>query len=188
MKRLSVVVLLSVVASCAHTVEEPAYRVVKRVGDSIELRVYEPALQAEVIATGDRDNSANTAFRILFNYITGENQRAQDIAMTAPVAQQPNNADTWRVAFYMPQQFSRADVPQPTDSRVTIKRVPSRKVAVLRFSGRHSDSNFNSHAERLRGYLRKKAIAFQEPPIFAYYDPPFQLWFLRRNEVMYVLP
>ena len=76
--------VLSLAAACAHRVEEPAYRVIKQVGDAIELRVYGAALQAEVQVSGDRNDTAYEAFRILVAYIKGDNSQQKSIEMTAP--------------------------------------------------------------------------------------------------------
>ena len=66
--------------------EQPHYAVVQDLGESVEVRRYEPRLAIEAtIADPDRDKAAGEAFSLLFRYITGANQRDQKIAMTAPV-------------------------------------------------------------------------------------------------------
>lgn len=83
------------------TTPEPAYSVQPPPGGdapaqtetelgTIELRRYEPMVVAEVRVEGERDRAINQGFRILFDYIQGENRPAESIPMTAPVTQQPN--------------------------------------------------------------------------------------------------
>ncbi|MBC6497997.1 MAG: heme-binding protein [Alphaproteobacteria bacterium GM7ARS4] len=178
--------------------QEPDYTLLKQDGD-IAIRDYAPALVAEVVVDGNREEAAYQAFSILVDYIQGANQKQQAISMTTPVIQQPsvhiqrqqreNERDNaWRIGFYLPATFSAEDSPTPDDQRIVLRRIPKTRFASIRFSGRHSDNNFYQHASMLRRYLLKQTIPFDEPPIFAYYDSPFTPWFLRRNEVLYSLP
>ena len=57
-------------------VEEIKYDVVKTDGN-IEIRDYKPVVIAEVTVEGTRREAPSTAFRTLFNYISGENVTAK---------------------------------------------------------------------------------------------------------------
>lgn len=195
-------------AAAAHAVDEPAYTLVKEDGP-IEIRDYNATVAADVVVQGERREAINDGFRILFKYIDGANtdsqkipmtapvgQRAmapeaagesQKIPMTAPVAQQADGQGNWTVTFFLPNDMTFAQAPAPTDKRVTIREVPPRRMAVIRFSGRFSDANLKESDARLRDYLAKHDLDFTGPPIYAGYDPPWTLWFLRRNEVLYKL-
>ncbi|MCF8016864.1 MAG: heme-binding protein, partial [Chromatiaceae bacterium] len=72
--------------------EEPAYEVVRE-GPGFELRRYQPQLLAETKVQGRFDKVGGEAFRILADYIFGNNQAAEKIAMTAPVTQRPAASD-----------------------------------------------------------------------------------------------
>ncbi|NNL65729.1 MAG: heme-binding protein, partial [Myxococcales bacterium] len=61
--------------------EEPAYTVVEEFED-FEIREYAPQLVAETTVEGDFDDAGSQAFRILFDYISGENRSSSEIAMT----------------------------------------------------------------------------------------------------------
>ncbi|MFZ9024771.1 MAG: SOUL family heme-binding protein, partial [Anaerohalosphaeraceae bacterium] len=86
-----VVVLLGlplIFASCATVgIEKVQYDVVKK-SNAIEVRQYKPYLVAETLVDSDFKEAGNAAFRRLFNYISGDNQAKESIAMTAPVNQQ----------------------------------------------------------------------------------------------------
>lgn len=68
------------------TIEEPAHAVVLAQGD-FQIRKYDAYLVAETTVTGEFRPAANTAFRGLFRYISGANEAAASISMTAPVLQ-----------------------------------------------------------------------------------------------------
>jgi hypothetical protein len=80
--------------------EQPQYTLLEDVGQSVEVRQYEPRLAIEAaIDDADQEKAAGEAFGLLFRYITGANRRDQKIAMTAPV-----QIASERVAMTMPVQ------------------------------------------------------------------------------------
>ena len=64
----------------------------------------------------------------------------QKIDMTSPV-QQIENEDFLQVSFMLPSKFDMKNAPIPTDDRVTIKQIPARIMAVIRYSGRWTEKN-----------------------------------------------
>ena len=68
-------------------VETPKYEgtVLK---DNIELRTYAPMIIASVEIKGNRKDAIGEGFRVLADYIFGNNVLDQSISMTAPVQQQ----------------------------------------------------------------------------------------------------
>ena len=197
---LATTCLLAYLASAnAVAYEEPAFTVAATVG-TVEYRMYEPHLIAETVVAdeADRDRAAGIAFRRLFDYISGDNRVRREIAMTTPVQQAPTSTkiamtipvaqsaspDGWRVSFVVPKQFDLTTVPEPNDRRVAIREVPARLVAVLAFSGRWSDANVDTHTKALLAALESTDVSPQGPVATAFYNAPFSLPFMRRNEVM----
>ena len=79
--------------------EEPHY-IGTPVGDGVEVRRYGPRIAAETTVAADEDRARSAGFRRLARYIFGGNHRDEEIAMTAPVAQQSGRrGDAW---FYDP--------------------------------------------------------------------------------------
>ena len=72
----------------------------------------------------------------------------------------------------------------PTDNRVQIRAVPGRLMAVLRYSGRWTKSNFERKRETLRDAIDGQSIDRIAEFQSALYNPPFTPPFMRRNEVM----
>ena len=183
----------------AMSLEQPEYTVVYKDGD-IEYRQYEPYLVSETVIqnTDDYNDAGNEGFRRLFRYITGSNEGQAKIAMTAPVAQTPSSekiamtvpvqqgesAEGWRVAFMLPTEYTLDTAPVPTDERVQIKAMPGRLMAVLRYSGRWTESNFSNKQSALRDAIDGESIDKLGEFQSAFYNPPYTLPFMRRNEVM----
>jgi hypothetical protein len=84
-----VVIAGSLWGSIVSNVEHPKYKVVES-DRSIEIRDYEAMIVAEVGVAGERDKAISEGFRILANYIFGNNLSSRKVAMTAPVSQQPS--------------------------------------------------------------------------------------------------
>lgn len=177
--------------------EEIKYKKLKQEGD-FELRLYDPYLIAETIVDAEFDEAGSDAFRTLFNYISGDNKSQQDIAMTAPVAQevsgeeiamtspveQQKSADKWSVSFMIPAQYTIETVPQPTDPSVKIRAIPARYIASITYSGFWSESAYQEHFNKLQQWIDNAGYKVVGEAVWARYDPPFKPWFLRRNEVL----
>ena len=195
--------VLTIAAALAPTViamasDEPAYSVELKEGD-FEIRRYEPMLAAEVTVPGERSSAINQGFRLLADFIFGNNtskskiemtapvtqQPSEKIAMTVPVTQEPAGAE-WKVRFIMPAKFTAETLPVPNDQRVRIIAEPAKRFAVIRFSGWSSDANLSDHRSQLEAWVTAKALPTAGPPIAAFYNPPWSLPFLRRNE--YLIP
>jgi DNA gyrase inhibitor GyrI len=181
--------------------EEPVYEVTLRDG-AFEVRSYAPTVIAEVTVTGNQRTAASKGFRLLAGYIFGGNQRREGIAMTAPVSVLPTNEkiamtapvsqsrrneqqpEEWVVRFTMPRGLGIEQLPIPNDPQVKTKAVPQSRYAVLRFSGRATQEDFDSRSAELKAWLPAHQLQPIGPPSLAQYNPPWTLWFMRRNEVL----
>ena len=103
--------------------------------------------------------------------------------MTAPVTQQADG-NTWRVRFIMPSKYTIETLPKPNNPAVKLKEVPAKRFAVIRFSGTAGEDSLKRHTKELSDFLGAKNFAPLSPPTYAFYNPPWTLPFLRRNEVM----
>jgi len=178
-----------------------------------ELRRYPAHTVAQVTVRASFDKAGNSAFRLLFGYISGQNRttssvsmtapvvqgvppqpvgeggggqdsRSSKVAMTAPVVQRPSAAGEFVVAFVLPASLTADTAPVPTDPRVEIHTVPAGLAAVLGYSGGWSQPGFDKHNAQLQQAVLDAGLAPIGPPRFARFDPPFMPWFLRHNEVV----
>lgn len=178
--------------------EEPDYEVVRTTAD-YEIRRYDSLIVAETDVSGDFSGAGNRAFRILAGYIFGNNRRrgvtfgepdtvdaSMKIAMTAPVISKESaqGANNYTYSFVMPAEFSVDSLPLPLDSRVRIRVVPERLLAVRKYSGRWSERKYTEHKNALLETLEGDGIEIHGTPIFARYNGPWTPWFMRRNEIM----
>jgi effector-binding domain-containing protein len=178
-------------------IEELQYRVLEKAGD-FELRQYQPYIVAETIVEGSFQKVGNEGFRRLVAYIQGENRKRQALPMTAPVNQeaaseqipltapvgQEKAGGKWRITFVMPSSYTKKTLPEPLDPRIKLVEVPKTLMAAVRYSGFWNRSLYEAQENRLREFIRRKGLKITGPPIFARYNSPFMLWFLRRNEVL----
>ena len=162
--------------------EQAPYRVVESHGN-IELRDYPPMIIAETEVTGDRKQAVQSGFRAIAGYIFGGNQSAEKIAMTAPVLQGVTG-DHWKVRFVMPSGKSMTNLPKPDNPRVNLLELPAGRFAVIRFSGTVGDESLKKNADQLLEFMRSRQFNSIGMPVYAFYNPPWTLPFLRRNEVM----
>ncbi|MEM7120289.1 MAG: heme-binding protein [Pseudomonadota bacterium] len=180
--------------------EHAPYAVVAEISDTIEVRRYPNLLVAEATAEADDEVSGrNAAFRLLFDYISGANRSKEAVAMTVPVETDSSSSQismtvpvetavddvgTYSMRFYFPSGYDMENAPEPTNANVIVNEVPERTVAVLRFSGSTGTDNVARHTESLMRTLEENGLQITGDPTYMFYDPPWTLWFLRRNEVV----
>lgn len=178
--------------------EEQPFEVVRSY-DGFELRRYPSHVVAEVSVEQPFEKAGNTAFRYLFNYISGQNRSrtevamtapvvqsdgaSQKVAMTAPVVQRDTQEGGYVVAFVLPAAMTQETAPEPTDPHVSIRTVPPCLAAALRYSGRWSQDSYDRHCRSLLQAIETEGLEPIGTPRSARFDPPFKPWFLRRNEV-----
>ncbi len=184
-------------AGCTSAVEEVAYKVIMQ-DQNLELRDYPPYIVAETEVEGTLEDAGDKAFNKLFAYISGDNRSQEKIAMTAPVTQNPasekiamtapveqqRRAGGWTVAFAMPKAYSLESLPVPKDPDVSLRRVPARRMAAVRYSGTWSEKRYRRYLHDLEAWMAKNGLRMTGEPVWARYNPPFTPWFLRRNEIL----
>lgn len=180
--------------------EEPKYSVLKEY-ENFEIRNYASYLVAEVDIEGSYNKTGNEAFRILAGYIFGDNQSSTKMNMTAPVEseaiQSPEkmnmtapvfsnkNFNGYTYRFVMESKYTQETLPVPNNSKIRITEIKDRVMAVISFSGRWSQKNFEKHEQILVNDLKNAGIGVASEAIYARYNAPFTPWFLRRNEIMF---
>ena len=194
-------VALSSKASASYRVEEPSYEV-ESTHQSFEVRRYASRIVAQTVVRGSSRDASTRGFRILADYIFGNNRSRESIAMTAPVEMErpaegtsiqmtapveskPSRGDdSWTVTFTMPAEWTMDTLPTPNDKRVLIRELPPARYAVHRFSGSPPQSRVESRKDDLLEAVRAAGLKpAGSAPSYARYDPPWTPWFLRRNEI-----
>ncbi|ANS26290.1 SOUL heme-binding protein [Rhodococcus opacus] len=163
--------------------EEPRYDVQEKIR-GLEIRRYGPRVAAETTVPGDEESARNAGFRRLAGYIFGANVSKSKIAMTSPVSQVGGPGDSWVVRFYMPSKWTMEALPIPKDQNVELVEVPGETVAALRFTGDRGPGAVAARAAELLRALDDTAWVPNGEPVAWFYDPPWTIPFLRRNEVV----
>jgi hypothetical protein len=194
LKYLAIIIFLF--SGVVMAIEEPDY-IVESKAKNYEIRSYGSVVVAETRIESDFENAGNQAFRILAGYIFGANKSKTKIEMTAPVNQekasekiemtapvtQSKAITGFLVQFTMPKKYNLETLPIPNDSRVQLRQLPARKMAVYRYSGSWSELRYNEKLASFRNDLKSNGVETTGEPVLARYNSPFQLWFLRRNEI-----
>jgi hypothetical protein len=188
---------IGLIMSILFKVDTVSYTVLEKQG-KFELRQYPSYLIAETVADADFKEAGNIAFGRLFKYISGHNRKQESISMTAPVSQTetsekiamtaPVNMQQtqgkYTVSFMMPSQYTLETIPKPMDESVMIKEISAQRIAAIGYSGTWSQERYEAKKSALEKFIETKKLIPAGEPVFARYDPPFQIWFLRRNEVL----
>jgi SOUL heme-binding protein len=178
--------------------EEPNYEVEDTLGP-LEIRRYFPQITANThVEATSLDAALQQGFRRLANYIFGDNFNGEQIVMTAPThphaagrerlemtspvitSQGPGG---YQMSFVMPSGRALDSLPTPNDSAVELGEVPERRVAVLQFRGSYRGAEVEQRERALMDLVRAAGLVATSAPMFAGFDPPTTLPFLRRNEV-----
>lgn len=180
--------------------DEPEFKTILKEG-KIEIREYAPKIIAQVEVFGDFDEASSKGFKILADYIFGNNISKDGnsrIEMTAPVEMEPlsqkinmtkpvlteGNDNTWIVSFIMPNEFTLETLPQPNDKGIKISRLPKEKYAIIIFSGLVRESSYQEKENLLTQFIKIKKLKTSGEIKIARYNPPWTLPFFRRNELM----
>lgn len=166
--------------------------------DGTEIRRYPQTIRAETTAPNQR-----TAFRRLFNYISGANRGGESISMTAPVETQSgesismtapvrsetvetagSDSEELRMGFYLPAAYTPETAPEPTDEAVTLVTEPAKTVAVDQFSWFAPTWRVERRTEKLLSTLTQAGIEPIGTPSLLRYNDPWTPPFMRRNEVV----
>ena len=175
---LLLIFLLSSLAM-ADEVEEPRWELLASL-DEVEIRQYEPSIQA--VTQLDSSGDTTAGFRRLAGYIFGGNERSQSIAMTAPV-EETLEEQSPQMAFTLPAEYAMEDLPAPDDDRVSLHPLAGRTVAVIRFSGWATGGKIERNRAELMATLARHGISTTGVPALNQYNPPWTPPFLRRNEI-----
>lgn len=180
----------------AMAIEEPSYRVITQ-SEPFEIRQYSPLIVAQVEVPGDLSEASSAGFRLIANYIFGNNIAVREggvnmaepvpekIAMTVPViAEGKGDQKTWLIQFVMPKQYTMDTLPKPNNPQVKLLPIGSQKLAVIRFTGFVSDDKVQEKTAELLAWIKSRNELPLGNPRLARYNPPWSIPWMRRNEIL----
>ena len=169
--------------------------------ENFEIREYLPKILAQVSVKGDFSDASSKGFKILADFIFGNNiinDDSERIDMTAPVVLEPKSkiidmtstlitegrGREWLVSFVMPKHFTLKTLPKPNNKSIQIIGLPKEKYVVKVFSGLVRESNYKEQVILLNDFIKKRNLNVSGQIQIARYNPPWTLPFFRRNELM----
>ena len=194
--------LWSILGFFSSRVEQADYNVLE-IKDGYEIREYPAHIVAQTTVKGSNGKSMGRGFRIVAGYIFGGNTKKESIAMTVPVVTQIDDVkkisesiamtapvvatvegDSQIISFGMPRSYTLETLPTPNDPRVKIVMIPTKKYAVLQFSGYRSDARVKNMQEKLVSALVRDGVATKGNTAYAGYNAPWTPPWMNRNEVL----
>ncbi len=199
---VAIIVLWSAWGFFGSRVEQADYTVMKKM-NGYEIREYPEHIVAQTTVQGSYGTSMGSGFSIVAGYIFGGNTKKESIAMTAPVVAEKvegqnvseniamtapvvatSEGDSQTISFGMPRSYTLDTLPTPNDPRVQIVMIPTKKYAVMQFSGYRSDARIKEKQEALRSALARDGVATEGSMAYAGYNAPWTPPWMTRNEVL----
>jgi len=178
-------------------IEEPSYTVLeRRVG--YEIRQYDSYIVAETEITGTYREALGGGFRLIADYIFGNNTSKTSISMTAPVLETTSEkiamnvpvattvgeSLTRNVSFVLPSKYTLDTLPTPNNPQVTLREVSATTVAALRFTWYATESRVEAKKALLEELITTDGYIISAPVQVAQYNPPLSMPLTRRNEIL----
>ena len=135
------------------------------------------------VVQGRETSGGSQSIAMTAPVVQARSGRSEAISMTSPVVQQPAGGESWSIQFIMPSKYTMATLPRPNDPRVRLVEIPARTFAVVRFSGLGRQEAVARHEKVLDVALSGSTWRASGDAVTWYYDPPWTLPFMRRNEV-----
>ena len=191
-------------AQAQDNIEQPEYDVLKQ-SDGVELRSYAPYLAAQVtVKAGSSGEASSKGFRQLAGYIFGGNQRADRIAMTAPVTTEAISGSTtiamtapvttsrkeegaYTVQFSMPSKWTMDTLPIPDNDQIELTPIKTQKRVAYRFTGQRSQARIDEAAAKIGNFMDRENLQAASSIIVAGYDGPSVPTEKKRWEVMQIV-
>jgi hypothetical protein len=180
-----------------NSLEEPEYTVTSK-NKNYEVRQYGSYIIAETEVSGSFNKATGEGFRIISDYIFGNNTSKESIAMTTPVLEQKsekiamtvpvvNTLDgnaTKTVSFVLPSKYTLETLPLPNNDRVNIREVEAKKKAVLSFTWYATESRVEAKKAELQKLLAADGVEIIGETQVARYNPPLSMPLILRNEII----
>ncbi len=180
------------------SIEKPVYTVLEK-RDGYEIREYQRYIVAETTVPGDRQEALSAGFRIIADYIFGNNVSKSSIAMTAPVLETKASekiamttpvlstesaVGDRTIAFVLPSSYTLETLPLPNNPAVTLREVPAHKTAALIFTWYATPNRIDNKKAQLLSLLADTNATVTGEIQVAQYNPPLSMPLMLRNEIL----
>ena len=181
-------------------IETPKFEILQKDG-KFEIRAYQEYINASVEIESDYQHALGEGFRILADYIFGNNRTKTNIEMTVPVTEQAvksqkiemtapvtaavvGTGKKYLISFKMPSKYQLETLPEPVNKKISIHKVAPHKAVALKFSGYANEKATAKKTLELEAWLKKSNLHTKSNFILAQYNPPWIPGPFRRNEII----
>mgnify|MGYP000014666955 CR=1 FL=1 len=162
--------------------ETQAYKVIQKEKE-FEIRYYPATVMAKISSNSKSyKDLGSSGFRKLAQYIFGGNSEQKQIAMTSPVHMDIGDSVS-TMAFVMPSEYKKEDLPKPSSNDVVIENIQSEYVAAIQFSGFSDAESIEKNKIKLEKALKENGLTYFGNFRYLGYNPPYQL-VGRKNEII----
>lgn len=156
--------------------ETQRYDVIERIGE-VEIRFYPPVMKVKTVGA----IASNKNFTTLFQYISGNNDEQEKIAMTTPVyLYTQDNSEI--MEFVLPSKYMDT-APEALATNAEVYQSSSGHYAAIRFGGYSSAAKEKVYTKKLLNVLAKAGEQIIGDPQRLSYDAPYK-FYKRRNEIV----
>jgi hypothetical protein len=182
------------------SIETPKFNIIRKDG-KFEVREYQEYITASVEIESDYKGAINEGFRILADYIFGNNRSKSRIDMTGPVTEQTakgkkiemtapvtssklGESKKYLISFSMPAKYTLESLPEPMNKMISINKVAPHQAVALKFSGYLSEKIAAKKTQELEEWLKKNNLQAKDDFMVAQYNPPWIPGPFRKNEII----
>jgi hypothetical protein len=177
---IGLIILTGMMTKTKAKTETQKFKTIYKEGN-FEIRYYPEAALASVTMEG-YDNSRNSGFRILAEYIFGGNSENQKISMTSPV-RISNTEQKSTMSFVLPSKLEFDQLPEPLNKDILLHRSKPVYAAVIQFGGYASSRKTEKKMNELKEVLKRLNLQYHDNLEYLGYNPPYQI-VNRKNEVL----
>jgi hypothetical protein len=147
---------------------------------AFSVRDYPRLVVAETWAQGLRESALARGLETLADYVLGKDPLPATLPVLADGAEDGRG---WRTRLVLPAHVAAEMLPPPRPG-ITLRSVPARRIAAVRFAGEGDERALDSHEAELRAWMAGRGLRAVGPVEHAFYNAPFTPRALRRNEVL----
>ena len=163
---------------------EPEYKLIEK-DSNIEIRQYSDILLATTkVDEKYEEGAASSGFRVLANYIFGNNSSRTEIPMTAPVLTNMPYNDYTNISFVMSKDYTMQSLPAPNTDKIKFHTLSIGKAVAIKFGMWATPQRIGKMKSKLDKYLNENNLEITSEYYVAQYNSPWTMPPFRRNEII----
>ncbi len=162
---------------------EPEYKLIDK-KDNIEIRQYSDIILATTRVDRSYEEATTPGFRVLANYIFGNNNSSEEIPMTAPVLTTMPGKGYINMSFVMSTDYTMNSLPKPNTDQIRFNTLKLDRAVVIKFGMWATPQRIDKMKYKLEEFIKEKNMEVISDFYVAQYNSPWVLPPFRRNEII----